>query len=319
MTAGDPSRATPAGAAPVETDSAPVWTPDGRRVLFVRGPSLGAGGTIREQHPMLRLMSVDVRTRRTRTLARFRSRVGDFGGRMILSPKGNAVLVANFVAPFETFLIDLRGRVLLRFPGIHHAAWSPDGAQVAFVRPIASGSSRGEVWTVSLSGHRKRLLPGVYALGEWLPGGWITLYRRYARYGQTMWLVRADGRGLRKLRGWFSAEWSPSARRVRRWRPSLQLNEFWTFDTRTGRLGRPYRQLRDDGIIYNDLGWVGDRWIRLAPRARLTTVLRNHSSSGPLSPDGRRVVFESRWACRTIRLWIADVPTGRATRITRGC
>jgi Tol biopolymer transport system component len=116
--------------------------------------------------------------------------------------------------------------------------------------------------------------------------------------------------------------WSPDGTRLALYRSAVY--EIYAF-RRDGQLGRLLRRLPD---TFATAGWTrSGRFVTVERESRLGRVLQNHESHGAfLSPDGRRVVFSSTWACRNrnvrlknVRLWIGDVTTGRVRRLTRGC
>jgi Tol biopolymer transport system component len=153
-------------------ESAPAWSPDARRVVFV-GPGTGA-------HPRtaLWMANADGRSRKRLTDAPLGSEDRD-------------------------------------------PAWSADGSRVVFVRERSpSGVGEGELWTVRPDGTGTRRLAapaGELYAPAWSPDGSRIAFARVAALNAAVWLVNADGSGLRLLTSALFAarpSWSPDGTRL---------------------------------------------------------------------------------------------------------
>ena len=95
--------------------------------------------------------------------------------------------------------------------GDFHPSWSPNGRWVAFVRTHSTGAS--EIWIAGQDGTR----PHALTQGNWFPtwspdGRWIAFLRRDA----SLWVIRPNGRGERKLGSSTVAAfaWSPDGEQI---------------------------------------------------------------------------------------------------------
>jgi WD40 repeat protein len=104
---------------------------------------------------------------------------------------------------------DGRGRRRFTGPSTGSPAWSPDGRTLAFVR----GFGDAEALVVQpLRGSRRVLGRGTFRSPRWSPDGrWIA----YTTEEETLWIVRADARGRRRIaRTVEGYSWSPDSRRL---------------------------------------------------------------------------------------------------------
>lgn len=104
------------------------------------------------------------------------------------------------------------------------AAWSPAGDRIAYIqwRPSPSaGSNRSSVWIRSVDGSGARRVTFAKAAFDsspvWSPDGTRIIFSRHAGAASGNYVVRADGTGLRRLRGnrrtWITS-WSSDGRRL---------------------------------------------------------------------------------------------------------
>jgi TolB protein len=181
----------------------PAWSPDGKRIAFVRRNRVyvvRADGTgARPLHPDRLEQSSPAWSPDGRRVSFWRGQV-DRGGICVVGVDGRGFrrLVGN---------ADLSSG----------GSWSPDGRRVAFARNY-------DVWVVGADGSGVRQLsrrgrPGLVAFYDpaWSPDG-----RRIAFHGDRgVYVMRADGTGIRlitrspnELEQDHHAVWSPSGRRI---------------------------------------------------------------------------------------------------------
>ncbi len=95
-------------------------------------------------------------------------------------------------------------------------AWSPDGRSIAFGQP--TGQVRGccqvtNLMVVDANGGHRRLLVRNGGRPAWSPDGARILFQRLSGTRSHLWIVNADGSGLRQLTGppgdQYAAAWRP--------------------------------------------------------------------------------------------------------------
>jgi TolB protein len=108
----------------------------------------------------------------------------------------------------------------LTFKGKYHSspAWSPDGTKIAFAR-LQNGTFN--IWVMNPDGTNKVQLTfeGNNKSPSWSPDGRYIAFSSSRREGSgqsSLYLMRADGGGLRKITRGKSGEWSPD------WSPNLR-------------------------------------------------------------------------------------------------
>jgi Tol biopolymer transport system component len=289
-----------------------AWAPDGRTVTFAR---------VLKRRTLL--MVVDVVSGRTRTIAEL-PRDPDRVAESSFSSDGRLIGVVVY---FRLYVFDTRGRVVLDgLRGVRSFAFSPTGDQVAITpgKPPYYGDGVSpprpppRVVVFDLQSRQSRQLTKNGLFPHWSSlGDWIVFVRERPHPDSCdLYVIRPNGAGAHRLvRSVCDYRWSADGTRFAAFNGAFDIYEF----RRDGRLGR---RLRHDVRFHSpgDAGWTpSGRFV--VTSERLSRVLDRHytATSIHLSPDGRRVVFRSDWACKNRRLWIGSAATGRVKRLTRGC
>ncbi len=199
-------------------DAIPAPTDDAERVVFVREGSLWS----------MRPDGTEVNEITVRA-GKAPDREPAFG------PSGTIAFASARDAASKVYLATLEEGIVGALTdgadgGDREPAWSPDGAQVAFVR--GDPSVRLDLFVVGAEGGAPTLVmagddehPGQVGAPAWSPDGRTIAFSADRRAGQgtLLWLVDADGSNLRRLTGprqnaWFIRDarpaWSPDGKRI---------------------------------------------------------------------------------------------------------
>jgi Tol biopolymer transport system component len=189
---------------------------------------------------------------------------------------------------FNEVRLDGSKRVLSRhdvFP--ESSSLSPDHRQLAYAPYVYDGAKSRELWIAEVNRSSKRLLHQAsgWILGiAWAPNG-RTIALSVGTPDNGIWLVEADGSGLRRLTDLgFGLAWSPDSQDLAFMR---LVNGHWSISTISVDSGR----IRDLGAGQNP------QW----------------------SPDGSRIAYEKVLGCDClpeIRVW--SVSNGASRRLVRG-
>jgi Tol biopolymer transport system component len=186
-------------------DTAPLFSPDGRRIVFTRSPRGDRSG-----NPVSELWVMNA----------------DGGGRRKLAASGSAPAwspnsrrIAYVAATYRSrgaapiAIKDLDGGHVVVIPGKNgNPYWSPNGTLIAFSRVVGDGE-RTDLAVVGSDGRRPRTIRRRAAALGWSPGGDIAFT---GQYGSGVGLISADGRHARRLlrTSRYAFVWSPDGRRL---------------------------------------------------------------------------------------------------------
>jgi Tol biopolymer transport system component len=175
----------------------------------------------------------------------------------------------------------------------HSPRWSPDGERIAFLRAgTRSGSEAVFVVRPDGSGLRRLAADGDYQLGGWSPDSSRLLAVTGPATGRDRVVVlRADRAGRLALGPGTAPDWSPSGDRVAFYRP----DGLYVAPSSGGAARRVYRFSERRSV--NDEDAVGPDWSR----------------------NGRRLAFAQRGGCIAWGVYLLDLASGRAERISNDC
>jgi TolB protein len=178
-----------------KTDTAPLFSPDGRRIVFSRAPG--------QNSSQLWFMNADGSGQR---------RLASSGYSPAWSPDSRriAYIGAYGFGPLVLRNIDGGGGIVVRGQN-RGPYWSPDGRLVAFSREVGD---RIDLMVIGADGRGLRTIRRKAVALGWSPRGEIAFRRDY--YGTAVGLMSADGRHARRLLRSepFALTWSPDGRRL---------------------------------------------------------------------------------------------------------
>jgi TolB protein len=163
------------------SDTAPVFSPDGRRIVFARGTGCCSG---------LWLMNAD--GSRQRRFAPYSSAPAWSPDSQRIAYVGSGKGDAN-PEPLVVAGVDGRRQFVIRGT-TRHPSWSPDGRWIAFAREVGD---RTDLAVVGSDGGRPRTLRRKVDYNG--PLGWTRRGEVVSATSRGLYLIRADGRGVRRL------------------------------------------------------------------------------------------------------------------------
>jgi Tol biopolymer transport system component len=218
-------------------------------------------------------------------------------------------------------------------------SWSPDGRRIVFDGPTHLGQhdigQDFDVYVANADGSGRRRItrgPERDILAQWSPDGrWIAFTRQVVRRGpESIWLVRPDGTGLRRLTSGAGPVWAPDSDGLAFAR--LHGARYAVFTLRLDGTGlrRLTGATTDDlptdwssrGLLFSrwQLGQpAGDVWL-LDPattKERRVTRAPSDDFDATWSPDGSRILFTSDRA-GSKDVWVMTADGSGARALTRG-
>jgi len=221
----DPMQLTERGA----NDTSPVWSPDGRRLLFVSD---------RDGNREVYVMSADGSSQLNLT----RDPAEDWTPAW--SPDGQQIAFASFRdGNWEIYVMAADGanvRRLTRSPAADYApVWSPDGKRIAFV---SDRSGNLDIWTMATDGGDLRRFTDHSATDQsptWAPDGTMLAWESYRDGNMEIYAANIDGSELRNLSQDVYADdhgvtWSPWGDRLAYYTNRNKGWDIMTLDLNTG-------------------------------------------------------------------------------------
>jgi Tol biopolymer transport system component len=189
-------------------DGHPVWSPDGRRIAFLRrraGPAWN-----------IYVMNADGSGQRKLTQTPRRQ------GEPAWSPDGEKIAFsapAGHLGAADVFVINADGSGVQNVTNTtttsFDLAWSPDGEKIAYIE-IQIPEPRSALYVVNADGTGKQRVTRPLAVDVGIPSSWSPDGRTLAFTGVGgIYTVHADGSGLRRLTGHsYGPTWSPDGRKI---------------------------------------------------------------------------------------------------------
>jgi Tol biopolymer transport system component len=178
-----------------ESDGSPDWSPDGSRIVFTRSDE-----SVFDPWGTLHVVNADRSGLRRLTVGRAPS----------WSPDGEKIAFELFGLKARVYTIEVDGtnkRLLLR--DAWDPAWSPDGSKIAF----AQGSGKA-IAVLDLKTKRVKQVvrskPGSASEPAWSPDGTQIVFTDTPSDFPEIYVVNADGAGLRRLTRNTETDQSPT-------------------------------------------------------------------------------------------------------------
>lgn len=192
-------------------DEKPAWSPDRRRIAFVRNVAPGAG---------YQVWVMNANGTGARRVTR-----GQVDTEPAWSPDGRWIAYRGGTRRFDIFVVHPDGsgrRNVTRNPagiGALDPTWSRDGMRIAFQRADSRAAETG-VYSIGIDGRGIRRLARDGYAPDWSPDGRRIAYMRYIPLeGFEIYTMGPFGGAKRRITrderwDWVSPTWSPDSRRI---------------------------------------------------------------------------------------------------------
>jgi Tol biopolymer transport system component len=287
--------------------TSPSWSPDGRELVF--GSARGPNGNLLIAHANGTHLR---RVLRAQILSQ-----------VVWSPDGTRVA---FVARGRVFVVGRDGRGLRRIARGAAVAWSPDSRRLAFdsgwAGPIRVAEATGGVRAVT-SGRYDRA-------PSWSPSGGELVFSRTETPGGTesLYAVSADGTNLRALgiQG-ADAAWAPGGDKVAYWRKTstgvglavagLDGSSPIMITRSLPAYSGPARWSPDGTrLLFSPCSGPGFCRVDVADAEGREVTILSAGAEPSWAPNGVRIAFTARRACRTSSIFAIDADGKRLARVT---
>lgn len=151
-------------------------------------------------------------------------------------------------------------------------SWSPDGKQLVYVDLAAPHGSNYALYVIGRDGTgQKRIVGGAKYQNNpaWAPSGKLIMFER----GNTLWTVKPNGRGQKRVAAGESPSWSPDSKSV----AFARNGNLWTMKAN----GTGARKIADVPSSTAGIAWSPDnRWIAYAVADRGDVMLVHPDGTG---------------------------------------
>jgi Tol biopolymer transport system component len=213
-------------------------------------------------------------------------------------------------------------------------AWSPDGTKIAYER--ASNGDHFSIWVMDHDGGAQTQISPNDSTSDdtepsWSPDGKLIAFGSTRGGTWNLWVMNADGSGLRRVTTVFSLNpsWSPDGARLA-YAGQDGIGVVNTDGSNAHTISGPGNPAsapawsRDGSRIAfarnNDAGYPGELYVVNADGSSEVQLTNGglHNSRPAWSPDGAKIVFQRLDATGRVRLWTIDPDSNNAQQLSFG-
>jgi Tol biopolymer transport system component len=238
------------------SELSPAWSPDRRRIAFVRAiPDSQRFGFTEEAIYVMNSNGSGER--------RLTSR-GSLANEPVWSPDGQRIAFASDRdGNYEIYVMNTDGSSQRRLTQNRvwdsHPSWSPDGRKIAFASDRSGKFAKSDIYVMSADGSFPRRLtrsPASDRAPDWSPDGRTIAFTSDRDGNDEIYLMNASGRASRRLtrsRAFDSSpSWSPDGRRIAfASEPQTAKTDIWVMDAD----GSRSRRLTQNAGWDEDAAW----------------------------------------------------------------